>query len=65
MSLASGIRYFNEHIDRKQNGVRSSGSQEMDFELTQVLDAQEIWISEVNYAAFAENAISILTVKPF
>ncbi|SEG35482.1 TonB-dependent receptor [Algoriphagus boritolerans] len=54
-SLASGIRYFNGHIDRKQNGVGSNGS-EMDFELTSGSEyPRNLDFRNVNYAAFAEN----------
>lgn len=55
-TLATGFRYFNGHIDRKQNGVGDSGT-DMNFDLIPgQAYPRDLDFRNINYAAFAENA---------
>jgi Fe(3+) dicitrate transport protein len=53
-TLASGLRYFCGHIDRKQQGRGSSGNQ-MDFDLSEGVYARNLDFKNINQAIFAEN----------
>lgn len=54
-TLASGVRYFNGFIDRKQNGQGDSGTR-MNFDLIEGgVYNRDLDFSNINYAAFAEN----------
>ncbi|MFM6948852.1 MAG: TonB-dependent receptor domain-containing protein [Aquirufa sp.] len=54
-TLATGIRYFNGEIKRKQLGVGSNGSS-MDFTI-QGLFTRDLTFHNTNYAAFAETIL--------
>lgn len=53
-TLMTGLRYFNGHIDRKQLGVGTSGT-EMDFSVEAGDYRRDLDFNNVNLAAFAEN----------
>lgn len=53
-TLMSGVRYFNGHIDRKQLGGGTSGT-DMDFSVAAGDYRRDLDFSNVNMAAFAEN----------
>lgn len=53
-TVVSGLRYFNGHIDRKQLGVGTNGS-EMDFSVSAGDYRRDLDFSNINLAAFAEN----------
>jgi len=54
-TLATGVRYFNGFIDRKQNGEGDAGTS-MNFELVEGgVYRRDLDFSNINYAAFAEN----------
>jgi Fe(3+) dicitrate transport protein len=53
-TLATGLRYFKGHIDRKQQGRGSSGTQ-MDFDLSEGIYPRDLDFTNINQAAFAEN----------
>jgi Fe(3+) dicitrate transport protein len=54
-TLATGVRYFNGFIDRKQNGEGDAGTS-MNFELVDGgAYRRDLDFSNINYAAFAEN----------
>lgn len=55
-TLAAGLRYFNGHIDRKQQGVGDAGT-EMNFDLAPgQAYPRDLDFRNTNLAAFAENA---------
>ncbi len=53
-TLMSGVRYFNGHIDRKQLGGGTSGT-DIDFSVAAGDYRRDLDFSNVNMAAFAEN----------
>jgi Fe(3+) dicitrate transport protein len=53
-TLATGLRYFKGHIDRKQLGKGSAAS-DLDFELSSGQYPRNLDFNNVNHAAFAEN----------
>jgi Fe(3+) dicitrate transport protein len=53
-TLVSGVRYFDGHIDRKQNGTGTAGS-DMDFSVGAGNYRRDLDFSNINMAAFAEN----------
>jgi len=54
-TLASGLRYFNGIIDRKQNGQGDAGTR-MNFDLIEGgVYNRDLNFTNINYAAFAEN----------
>lgn len=53
-TLMSGVRYFNGHIDRKQLGGGTIGT-DMDFSVAAGDYRRDLDFSNVNMAAFAEN----------
>ena len=53
-SLVSGLRYFNGHIDRKQLGVGTTGT-DMDFSVSAGDYRRDLDFSNINLAAFVEN----------
>ncbi|SDA48686.1 Fe(3+) dicitrate transport protein [Algoriphagus alkaliphilus] len=53
-TLVTGLRYFNGHIDRKQLGVGTTGSN-MDFSVAAGDYRRDLDFSNINLAAFAEN----------
>ncbi|QEK50732.1 TonB-dependent receptor [Pedobacter aquae] len=57
-TLAAGVRYFNGHIDRKQQGVGTNGT-EMDFNLSSGVYPRDLDFANVNSAAFVENIFHI------
>ena len=57
-TLATGLRYFKGHIDRKQLGKGTTGS-DMDFTLVDALYPRDLDFSNINRAAFAENVFRI------
>jgi Fe(3+) dicitrate transport protein len=58
-TLATGVRYFNGHIDRKQQGQGDSGT-EMNFDLIPSgLYRRDLDFNNINQAAFAENVFRI------
>ncbi len=57
-TLAAGLRYFNGHIDRKQQGVGDAGS-EMNFDLSAGIYPRDLDFSNINTAAFMENIFRI------
>ncbi|PSL03786.1 TonB-dependent receptor [Cecembia rubra] len=58
-TLASGLRYFNGLIDRKQNGQGDSGNR-MNFDLIEGgVYNRDLDFRNINYAAFAENIFRI------
>ncbi len=57
-TLATGLRYFNGNIDRKQLGVGNSG-REMNFDLSTGTYPRDLDFSNINTAAFAENIFRI------
>jgi Fe(3+) dicitrate transport protein len=52
-SLVGGLRYFNGHIDRKQLGVGTSGS-DLDYRVAAGPFARDLDFSNTNLAAFVE-----------
>jgi Fe(3+) dicitrate transport protein len=57
-TLAAGVRYFNGHIDRKQQGVGTNGT-DMDFNLSSGVYPRNLDFANVNSAAFLENIFHI------
>lgn len=57
-TLATGIRYFKGHIDRKQLG-RGNIGKEMNYDLTEGLYPRDLDYTNINRAAFAENIFRI------
>ncbi len=57
-TIAAGLRYFNGHIDRKQQGVGNAGS-EMNFDLSAGIYPRDLDFSNINTAAFMENIFRI------
>lgn len=57
-TLATGLRYFNGNIDRKQFGVGDAGK-EMNFNLSTGSYPRDLDFSNINVAAFAENIFRI------
>lgn len=53
-TVMSGLRYFNGHIDRKQLGVGTSGT-DMDFSVADGDYRRDLDFNNVNLAAFVEN----------
>ena len=53
-TLMTGLRYFNGHIDRKQQGIGTSGS-DMDFSVAAGDYRRDLDFNNINLAAFAEN----------
>lgn len=53
-TLAAGLRYFRGHIDRKQQGRGTSGT-EMDFDLSDGVYPRDLDFTNTNQAAFVEN----------
>lgn len=53
-TLMTGLRYFNGHIDRKQLGVGTSGT-ETDYSVAAGNFRRDLDFNNVNLAAFAEN----------
>jgi Fe(3+) dicitrate transport protein len=57
-TLATGLRYFDGNIDRKQLGVGDAGT-EMNFNLSSGAYPRDFDFSNINTAAFAENIFRI------
>ena len=57
-TLVSGVRYFDGHIDRKQNGTGTAGS-DMDFSVGAGNYRRDLDFSNINLAAFAENMFRV------
>ena len=57
-TLMSGLRYFNGHIDRKQLGVGTNGSN-LDYSVAAGDYRRDLDFSNVNLAAFVENVFRI------
>jgi Fe(3+) dicitrate transport protein len=57
-TLVSGVRYFDGHIDRKQNGTGTAGS-DMDFSVGAGNYRRDLDFSNINMAAFAENMLRV------
>lgn len=57
-TLVSGVRYFDGHIDRKQNGTGTAGS-DMDFSVGAGNYRRDLDFSNINMAAFAENMFRV------
>ncbi|MBC6366889.1 TonB-dependent receptor [Algoriphagus sp. AK58] len=57
-TLMSGLRYFNGHIDRKQLGVGTTGS-DMDFSVAAGDYRRDLDFSNINLAAFVENVFRV------
>jgi Fe(3+) dicitrate transport protein len=53
-NLVSGLRYFNGHIDRKQLGVGTNGT-DLDFSVAAGDYRRDLDFSNINLAAFVEN----------
>lgn len=53
-TLAAGLRYFNGHIDRKQQGLGDAGT-EMNFDLSAGIYPRDLDFSNINKAAFVEH----------
>jgi Fe(3+) dicitrate transport protein len=53
-TLATGLRYFRGHIDRKQQGRGSNGTK-MDFDLSEGAYPRDLDFTNINQAAFVEN----------
>ncbi len=53
-TLATGLRYFRGHIDRKQQGRGTSGTT-MDFGLSEGVYPRDLDFTNTNQAAFVEN----------
>ncbi|MCU0467326.1 MAG: TonB-dependent receptor [Arcicella sp.] len=53
-TLATGIRYYNGNIDRKQQGKGTVGS-DMNFDLVESIYPRDLAFKNVNTAAFFEN----------
>lgn len=57
-TLVSGVRYFDGHIDRKQNGTGTAG-RDMDFSVGAGNYRRDLDFSNINMAAFAENMFRV------
>lgn len=57
-TLVSGVRYFDGHIDRKQNGIGTAG-RDMDFSVGAGNYRRDLDFSNINMAAFAENMFRV------
>ncbi len=55
-SLVSGLRYFNGHIDRKQLGLGTKGS-DLDYSVAAGPFARDLDFSNTNLAAFVEQVL--------
>lgn len=53
-TLATGLRYFRGHIDRKQQGRGTNGTK-MDFDLSEGAYPRDLDFTNINQAAFFEN----------
>ncbi|MCP1382725.1 TonB-dependent receptor [Runella salmonicolor] len=53
-TLATGLRYFRGHIDRKQQG-RGTSKTTMDFDLSEGVYPRDLDFTNTNQAAFVEN----------
>ncbi len=53
-TLATGLRYFRGHIDRKQQGRGTNGTT-MDFDLSEGVYPRDLDFTNINQAAFVEN----------
>jgi Fe(3+) dicitrate transport protein len=59
-TLAAGLRYFRGHIDRKQQGRGTNGTN-MDFALSEGAYPRDLDFTNVNQAAFFENVFRFNT----
>ena len=57
-SLVGGLRYFNGHIDRKQLGLGTKGS-DLDYSLAAGAFARDLDFSNTNLAAFVEQVFRL------
>lgn len=57
-TFAAGLRYFNGHIDRKQQGKGTTGN-DMTFDLASGIYPRDLDFKNINQAAFIENIFRI------
>lgn len=55
-TLATGLRYFHGHIDRKQQGRGTNGT-DMNFDLSEGAYPRDLDFTNINQAAFVENVL--------